>query len=122
MSLSNFVPGAGVWATLALIATSAVCGAVTDLSFSARGYAWQLINCAFTAGYSLSLRGAMDKVSAVGFWACAHILLTQTDAHMHVKQRLRLRCCQVAPLTKNGKKLDEFSMVRLHWITCIACI
>ena len=49
--------------TLALIAISAICGAVTDLSFNLSGYMWQLANCAFTAGYSLSLRGAMDKVS-----------------------------------------------------------
>ena len=54
---------AGVWATLGLIAISAVCGALTDLSFSLRGYMWQILNCALTAGYSLSLRGAMDKAS-----------------------------------------------------------
>ena len=56
--------GAGVWATLALIAISAVCGALTDLSFSLKGYMWQILNCALTAGFSLSLRGAMDKASA----------------------------------------------------------
>jgi hypothetical protein len=49
--------------TLALIAISAICGAVTDLSFNLGGYMWQIVNCALTAGYSLSLRGAMDKVS-----------------------------------------------------------
>ncbi len=54
---------AAVWVTLALIAVSAACGAVTDLSFNMTGYLWQIVNCAFTAGYSLSLRGAMDKVS-----------------------------------------------------------
>ena len=53
-----------VWATLGLIAISAFCGAITDLSFDARGYSWQIANCALTAGYSLSLRGAMDKASA----------------------------------------------------------
>ena len=52
-----------MWVTLALIAVSAICGAVTDLSFNMAGYLWQIVNCAFTAGYSLSLRGAMDKVS-----------------------------------------------------------
>ena len=43
---------------------SALCGAATDLAFSARGYAWQLVNCAATAGYSLALRGTMDRVAA----------------------------------------------------------
>ena len=52
-----------MWLTLALIAISAICGAVTDLSFNLTGYMWQILNCALTAGYSLSLRGAMDKVS-----------------------------------------------------------
>lgn len=51
-----------VWGTLALMTLSAVCGAATDLSFNMKGYLWQIVNCAFTAGYSLTLRGAMDKV------------------------------------------------------------
>lgn len=54
--------GAGVWATLALMSVSALCGAFTDLNFNGKGYAWQLLNCCLTAGYSLSLRGIMDKV------------------------------------------------------------
>jgi len=54
--------GAGVWATLGLMALSAACGAITDINFNAAGYAWQLLNCFCTAGYSLTLRGAMDKV------------------------------------------------------------
>lgn len=53
---------AAVWATLALMTLSAVCGAATDLSFNLKGYIWQIVNCAFTAGYSLTLRGAMDRV------------------------------------------------------------
>jgi GDP-mannose transporter len=56
--------GIGVWLTLALMALSAFCGAVTDLAFSASGYTWQMINCLFTAAYSLYLRGVMDKASA----------------------------------------------------------
>lgn len=43
---------------------SALCGAITDLNFNGAGYAWQLVNCVFTAGYSLTLRGIMDKVSS----------------------------------------------------------
>ncbi len=54
--------GLYVWITLALMTVSALCGAVTDLEFNPVGYTWQLVNCAFTAGYSLYLRGAMDRV------------------------------------------------------------
>ena len=41
---------------------SAVCASATDLAFDLNGYLWQLVNCLFTAGYSLYLRGVMDKV------------------------------------------------------------
>lgn len=56
--------GAGVWSTLALMAVSALCASATDLAFNMPGYLWQLVNCLFTAGYSLYLRGVMDKVGA----------------------------------------------------------
>ena len=56
--------GPPVWATLALMTASALCGAATDLAFSSRGYGWQLINCGFTAAYSLCLRGAMDRAQS----------------------------------------------------------
>lgn len=39
-----------VWGCVALMALSALCGAVTDLAFDARGYLWQMVNCLFTAG------------------------------------------------------------------------
>lgn len=54
----------GVWACMALMILSALCGAATDLAFDIRGYFWQLANCGFTAAYSLYLRGAMDRVAA----------------------------------------------------------
>lgn len=54
--------GAAVWSTLALMGISAVCASATDLAFDLNGYLWQLVNCLFTAGYSLYLRGVMDKV------------------------------------------------------------
>lgn len=54
---------AGVWACMALMVLSAFCGAATDLTFNGRGYFWQLVNCCCTAGYSLYLRGAMDRIS-----------------------------------------------------------
>lgn len=33
---------------------SAVSGGITDLSFHATGYTWQIINCFLTASYSVS--------------------------------------------------------------------
>jgi len=53
-----------VWCTLALMIVSAMCGSVTDLAFSARGYSWQLVNCAMTAFYSLSLRLLMERYAS----------------------------------------------------------
>lgn len=53
---------AGVWFTIALLFASVVCGGSTDLGFSLVGYTWQFLNCCFTAAYSLTLRGVMDKV------------------------------------------------------------
>ncbi|CAG9466130.1 unnamed protein product [Pedinophyceae sp. YPF-701] len=53
-----------VWVSLLLMIASAIAGGATDLEFNALGYVWQLINCCFTAGYSLVLRGVMDRVSA----------------------------------------------------------
>ena len=37
------VYGAGVWASLALMCASAVCGSITDLAFDMEGYLWQLV-------------------------------------------------------------------------------
>jgi len=54
-----------VWVSLGLIILSALCGAATDLSFHSQGYFWQLLNCVFTAAYSLYMRGVMNKVSSV---------------------------------------------------------
>ncbi|KAK3242407.1 hypothetical protein CYMTET_47901 [Cymbomonas tetramitiformis] len=54
-----------VWVSLALMLLSGVCGAATDLSFDAVGYTWQLVNCCFTAAYSLYLRFVMNRVSAL---------------------------------------------------------
>lgn len=51
-----------VWLSLSLIMGSALVGASTDLAFSWWGYTAQILNCVFTAGYSLVLRGVMDKV------------------------------------------------------------
>ncbi|KAI5582656.1 hypothetical protein BDE02_07G099000 [Populus trichocarpa] len=42
-----------VWAALFLMIISAISGGITDLSFHAVGYAWQIINCFLTASYSV---------------------------------------------------------------------
>ncbi|KAF9610406.1 hypothetical protein IFM89_022317 [Coptis chinensis] len=54
-----------VWAALFLMIISAIFGGVTDLSFHAVGYTWQIINCFLTASYSLTLRRVMDTAKQV---------------------------------------------------------
>ncbi|KAL4284887.1 hypothetical protein GQ457_16G009640 [Hibiscus cannabinus] len=50
-----------VWTAMFMMIISAVSGGITDLSFDAAGYTWQILNCFLTAGYSLTLRLVMDK-------------------------------------------------------------
>ncbi|KAK9670051.1 hypothetical protein RND81_13G173500 [Saponaria officinalis] len=45
-----------VWAALFLMIISAISGGITDLSFHAIGYTWQVINCFLTASYSVSFQ------------------------------------------------------------------
>ncbi|MCD7458689.1 GDP-mannose transporter into the lumen of the Golgi [Datura stramonium] len=54
-----------VWTALFLMIVSAVSGGITDLSFHATGYTWQIINCFLTALYSLTLRRIMDTAKQV---------------------------------------------------------
>ncbi|KAH9317276.1 hypothetical protein KI387_019045, partial [Taxus chinensis] len=54
-----------VWTALFLMIISAICGGITDLSFHAVGYAWQILNCLLTASYSLTLRRLMDVAKKV---------------------------------------------------------
>ncbi|KAJ6908308.1 GDP-mannose transporter GONST1-like isoform X1 [Populus alba x Populus x berolinensis] len=54
-----------VWAALFLMIISAISGGITDLSFHAVGYAWQIVNCFLTASYSLTLRRVMDTAKHV---------------------------------------------------------
>ncbi|KAG9139299.1 hypothetical protein Leryth_011293 [Lithospermum erythrorhizon] len=44
-----------VWTALFLMIVSAICGGITDLSFNAVGYTWQIINCFLTASYSVRI-------------------------------------------------------------------
>uniref|UniRef100_A0A7C8YL47 Sugar phosphate transporter domain-containing protein n=1 Tax=Opuntia streptacantha TaxID=393608 RepID=A0A7C8YL47_OPUST len=54
-----------VWTAMFLMIISAISGGITDLSFDATGYAWQIVNCILTASYSLTLRMVMDKAKQV---------------------------------------------------------
>lgn len=54
-----------VWAALMLMIISAISGGITDISFHAVGYTWQIINCFLTAAYSLTLRRVMDTAKQV---------------------------------------------------------
>ncbi|KAK6922816.1 hypothetical protein RJ641_011120, partial [Dillenia turbinata] len=54
-----------VWAALFLMIISAISGGITDLSFHAVGYMWQIVNCFLTASYSLTLRRVMDTAKQV---------------------------------------------------------
>ncbi|ONH89848.1 hypothetical protein PRUPE_8G020100 [Prunus persica] len=62
--LSSYNFDAGISLMLYQI-ISAISGGVTDLSFHAVGYAWQIINCFLTASYSLTLRRVMDTAKLV---------------------------------------------------------
>ena len=42
---------------------SAISGGITDLSFNATGYAWQVINCFLTASYSVSIYFGVSALS-----------------------------------------------------------
>lgn len=55
----------GVWSSLGLMTLSAFVGSATDLSFSSIGYSWQLVNCVFTAGYALYLKGVLNRVAEI---------------------------------------------------------
>ncbi len=77
-----------VWACLGLMLFSAVLGGWSDLSFSATGYAWQMINCVFTAAYSLHLSAVVRTVSNANFTADANAekdreLLAPSAPHPH---------------------------------------
>ncbi|EXB40972.1 hypothetical protein L484_020706 [Morus notabilis] len=60
MYLFNKHHDSRVWTALFLMIISAITGGITDLTFHAVGYAWQIVNCFLTASYSLTLRRVMD--------------------------------------------------------------
>ncbi|KAM3303640.1 GDP-mannose transporter GONST1 isoform X1 [Capsicum chacoense] len=65
MYLFNTTHDSRVWTALFLMIISAITGGITDLSFHAIGYTWQIINCFLTASYSLTLRRVMDTAKQV---------------------------------------------------------
>ncbi|GLI69909.1 hypothetical protein VaNZ11_014616 [Volvox africanus] len=66
-----------VWACLGLMILSAAMGGWSDLSFSPAGYAWQLVNCVFTAAYSLHLSSVVRAVST------SPVTSSQHDGYLH---------------------------------------
>ncbi|XP_062195699.1 GDP-mannose transporter GONST1-like isoform X2 [Phragmites australis] len=60
--------GTQVWIALMLMIISAVMGGITDLSFHAVGYTWQILNCFLTASYSvIVLPGVPKRNSFIAF-------------------------------------------------------
>eukprot|EP00878_Enallax_costatus_P027595 GHUV01029727.1.p1 GENE.GHUV01029727.1~~GHUV01029727.1.p1 ORF type:complete len:378 (+),score=84.17 GHUV01029727.1:231-1364(+) len=53
-----------VWVCLLFMVLSVFTGSMTDINFSWRGYAWQMVNNVFTAGYALYLSRVTEKVSS----------------------------------------------------------
>lgn len=47
---------------------SAISGGITDLSFDAVGYAWQILNCFCTSAYSVSCILLFQKFENVCFY------------------------------------------------------
>lgn len=68
-----------VHACLAVMILSAALGAWTDVSFKAEGYAWQLLNCLFTATYTLYLSSVIRKAKADTTAGAEHGKLPLTD-------------------------------------------
>lgn len=61
-----------VYACLGVMIFSAILGAWSDVSFNVEGYAWQLLNCIFTATYSLYLSSVIRKARADATAAAEH--------------------------------------------------
>ncbi|MBA0750363.1 hypothetical protein Gogos_001777, partial [Gossypium gossypioides] len=94
-----------VWAALFLMIVSAVSGGITDLSFHAIGYSWQIVNCFLTASYSCKMSCALvifNMISAKNLMSVGKVQLTLRRVMDTAKQ-----------VTKSGN-LNEFSMVLLN--------
>ena len=62
----------GVMGSLALMVAGAVFSGLSDVSFSAEGYLWMLINCCTTAGYLLYMRRVMQNTPRMGKFQTAY--------------------------------------------------
>ena len=82
------VYNAGIWATMGLMVLSAICGGFTDLSFSASGYFWQMVNSGCTAANMLYLK-------CVG---CAFVISDQSSSfslvYVCIRRYIRIRMCE----------------------------
>lgn len=91
----------GIWATMGLMVLSAVVGGFTDLSFSASGYFWQMVNSGFTAANMLYLKYVFKGV---------HLMLYAVTLMICI-MLCRVVMEKVKKYTSKGERLDEFSMV-----------
>ncbi|KAM1855886.1 hypothetical protein EV1_006151 [Malus domestica] len=55
-----------VWTAMFMMIISSISSGITDISFGAVGYAWQLSNCVLTASYSLSIMDEAKKYTRSG--------------------------------------------------------
>ncbi|RZC44194.1 hypothetical protein C5167_037146 [Papaver somniferum] len=95
---------------------SAVSGGVTDISFHAVGYTWQILNCFLTASYSvatssLSFYFSIDSLSHLVANFCSYSLCVIFLIFLQLT--LRRVMDTVKQVTKSGN-LNEFTMVLLN--------
>ncbi|KAL5993018.1 hypothetical protein ACLOJK_013938 [Asimina triloba] len=111
-----------VWAALILMIISAVSGGMTDITFHAVGYTWQIMNCFLTASYSMLLVAVMggqdDSLKLIyvsqeeNVWMHqrASLVIQVVDLSFLTLRRVMDTAKQV---TRSGN-LNEFSMVLLN--------
>eukprot|EP00850_Spirogloea_muscicola_P022229 SM000283S10701 [mRNA] locus=s283:51650:59132:- [translate_table: standard] len=110
MYLFNKRHSTQVWLSLSLMIVSALFGGITDLSFHPVGYGWQLLNCLFTAAYSLTLRRVMDTAKVTtksGTLGEMSMVLLNNSLSLPLGVALMLAFGEVqyvyqSPLTKQG--------------------
>ncbi|KAF6153530.1 hypothetical protein GIB67_027397 [Kingdonia uniflora] len=98
-----------VWTAMFLMIISAISGGVTDISFNAVGYVWQLLNCVLTASYS--------HERSVHWLFSRSVTVYNYEVHLNLIDELKLTLRRVMDtakqLTKSGS-LNEVSMVLLN--------
>ncbi|XLR15944.1 hypothetical protein S83_043882 [Arachis hypogaea] len=95
-----------VWTALSLMILSAITGGITDLSFHATGYAWQILNCFLTASYSVTI----DLLRFGGkLWFNGRHSLRALMFQLTLRRVMDL----AKQVTKSGN-LNEFTVVLLN--------